>query len=279
MSIDARSDVPRREAIASLSPGTLITIASGPLAVDIAPAAGGRIAQIRHGDGEWLLGHSERNAASIAWGSYPMVPWAGRIRRGRFDFQGRRYQLPLNHGDHAVHGVAYEMPWRVDTLTPTQADLSLALPEDARWPFGGTAHQRIEVGENWLKVALSVTAGEHAMPATVGLHPWFRKPDRIEFAPTRIYPRDEEGIATLPLAEPPPGPWDDCFVNHQPVILHRGGQAVRLTSDCVHWVVYDETRDATCIEPQSGPPDGFNLEPKQLAPGASCAIWLLMEWR
>lgn len=264
--------------MAPLAPGPLITIAKGPLSVEIAPAAGGRIAQIACDGVEWLVGHNDRTSAMIAWGSYPMVPWAGRIRRGRFDFQGRSYQLPLNLGDHAIHGVAFGMPWRVDTHARSRAELSLVLPDDERWPFGGTCRQHFEVGDSWLKMMLSVAAGERAMPVTIGWHPWFHKPDRIEFSPTMVYPRDEEGVATRPLAPPPPGPWDDCFVNNDPVLIHRAGQRVRLTSDCSHWVVYDEIGHATCIEPQSGPPDGFNLEPLQLPPGASVEAWFLLEW-
>ena len=121
-------------------------------------------------------------------------------------------------------------------------------------------------------------AGERAMPVALGWHPWFRKPERMEFSPSAHYPRDDEGMATLPPAPPPTGPWDDCFVNTSPVILHLEGRRVRLTSDCRHWVVYDEPAHATCVEPQSGPPDAFNLEPLVLAPGETLQRWFLMEW-
>lgn len=261
-----------------LAPGPTIRIGSGSLSVEVAPRAGGRIARIAHDGVEWLVGHDGPTSAMIAWGSYPMAPWAGRIRRGRFDFDGQAYRLPLNLGEHAIHGVAFAMPWQVDVHTPAHVELSLALPEDERWPFGGSCRQRIEVGDDRLRMALSVTAGRCAMPAVIGWHPWIRKPDRIGFSPTAIYPRDGEGIATHPLAPPPPGPWDDCFTNGEPVLVHRAGQRLRLTSDCSHWVVYDEPAHATCIEPQSGPSDGFNLEPLRLGPGESLRRWFLWEW-
>ena len=264
-------------AMVSFAPGALITIGAGPVSIDIAPEAGGRIAQIRHRGIELLVGHSE-SEAMIAWGSYPMAPWAGRIRHGRFDFGGRTVCLPLNLGGHAIHGVAFAMPWRIDAHSSRQVELSLPLPEDERWPFGGVVRQHIDVAPDRLRMALSVTAGEQPMPATFGWHPWLRKPDRIEFAPSAFYPRNAEGIATLPLAPPPPGPWDDCFINRAPVLVHRGGQTLRLTSDCSHWVVYDEPAHATCIEPQSGPPDAFNLAPSLLSPGETARAWFLWEW-
>jgi aldose 1-epimerase len=114
----------------------------------------------------------------------------------------------------------------------------------------------------------------------LGWHPWFRKPERLEFAPASYYPRDAQGIATMPLADPPWGrPWDDCFINTQPVQLHRTGQILRLTSNCDHWVVYDERAESTCVEPQSGPPDSFNLDAtRRLAAGDAVSAWFLMEW-
>ena len=278
MELDLRPDAPRTDAMAPLAPGPLLTIASGALSIDIAPLAGGRIAQVRRDGVECLVGHGDDTSATIAWGSYPMAPWAGRIRGGRFDFRGRGYQLPPNLGDHAIHGVAFAMPWRVDAHSHDHVELSLALPEDESWPFGGSCRQRIEIGGDRLRMTLSVTAGEHAMPAAIGWHPWLRKPDRVEFAPDLVYPRDAEGIATLPLAPAPPGPWDDCFVHRGPVLVHRAGQRLRFTSDCTRWVVYDEAGHTTCIEPQSGPPDGFNLEPMELAAGESIEAWFLWEW-
>ncbi|UNK48761.1 aldose epimerase [Lysobacter sp. S4-A87] len=268
---------PRADAMASLASGPLTTLGTGALAVDIAPEAGGRIAQIRLDGVEQLVGHGDDSAA-IAWGCYPMVPWAGRVRNGRFTSGGHRHQLPRNLGAHAIHGVGFTMPWRLQSTGADQAELSLALPQDDHWPFGGSSRQRIEVGDRHVRLTLSATAGDRAMPATIGWHPWFRKPDRVAFEPRMIYPRDADGIAVRPLVEPTPGPWDDCFINDLPVLIERGGQRVRLTSDCIHWVVYDGAAHATCVEPQSGPPDAFNLEPMLLASHTSVESWFLFEW-
>ena len=262
-----------------MAPGELIHIGRGALSVVIAPEAGGRVAQIRHDGLEWLVGHDDDHQAMIAWGSYPMLPWAGRIRHGQFGFDGQRYALPINLGAHAIHGVGLALPWRVDGHGPHDAELSLDLPQDERWPFGGRAHQRFEVTERALRMESSVTAGKQGMPVTLGWHPWFRKPDCLDFAPTRAYPRDDEGIACLPLIDPPASPWDDCFINTRPVELQRAGQRLRLSSDCGHWVVYDEPAHATCVEPQSGPPDAFNLGlARNLAPEESLSAWFLLEW-
>lgn len=265
------------DASASLAPGPLIRLARGALQVDVAPQAGGRIAQITHGGAAQLVGYDECQAM-IGWGCYPMVPWAGRIRDGRFTFDGRDVQLPLNLGAHAIHGVGFAMPWRVESRRNHFVELSLALPQDERWPFGGTANQRIKLGEDRLELRLSVRAGLVSMPAVIGWHPWFRKPSRLRFSPSGVYPRDGEGIATRPLTAPTPSPWDDCFTNTDVVTLEYPGKQLQLSSDCSHWVVYDEISRATCVEPQSGPPDGFNIEPFVLQPLGAFQRNLRMSW-
>jgi len=264
-----------------MAPGPLLKIADGDLSADIAPEAGGRIAQIRCDGVEQLVGHGEHDAtAAIAWGSYAMVPWCGRIRRGRFEFEGRSYALPANFEGHAIHGVGYLMPWQVTEQSARHVALELALPSDHRWPFGGVAGQRIELDGRRLTMTLSATAVEHAMPVAMGWHPWFRKPGRLEFEPEAMYSRDAaEGITTLPLQAVRPGPWDDCFVNRREVVLHRAGQRLRLACECSDWVVYDEPGFATCVEPQTAPPDAFNLgQGLTLQPGETASARYVLTW-
>ena len=78
------------------------------------------------------------------------------------------------------------------------ARLSLELPEEPAWPFGGIARQYVEIRGNEVRLLLSLQAGARSMPAEIGWHPWFRKPERLEFSPSQMYPRDADGIAILP---------------------------------------------------------------------------------
>jgi aldose 1-epimerase len=270
--------LPIDDAQAPLPAGRLQWLRAGRLEVALAPSAGGRIAQMRYDGVEWLVGEGDVGSAAIAWGCYPMVPWAGRIRQGRFTFEGRPYVLPANLGAHAIHGLGFSRPWRIDSADVDAATLSLALPEDDYWPFGGTATQAIHIGPNRLDLHLSVQAGHRAMPAVLGWHPWFRKPDRLLFAPTAMYPRDGTGIATAPCVSAAPGPWDDCFINHAEVTLVSAGQQLRLTANTDHWVVYDGAAHATCVEPQTGPPDGFTLGTTRLEPGQRLELAFELAW-
>jgi aldose 1-epimerase len=265
-------------ALSPLLPGQLVPLVHGELLVTVAPEAGGRIVQTTCDGIDWLHGYRPYNSATIAWGCYPMIPWAGRLRRGRFAVRGRQFQLPTNLQGHAIHGLAFARPWIIDKRTTDTLSMRLELPEDTDWPFGGTARQRITLRERRMLLEIEITAGRQPMPCVVGWHPWFQKPAHVDFAATACYPRDDEGIATLPLGPLPRGHWDDCFLNEEPVRLERDGCWLRLSSDCRHWVVYDALPTTTCFEPQSGPPDAFNLEPNQLPAGQSMARWFLWEW-
>lgn len=240
----------------------MLTLETADAVVTLAPEHGGRIAQIVAA-GRRLLADGDAASHPMMWGSFPMAPWAGRVRHGRFELDGTTYQLPLGLPPHAIHGTTYLRAWDVTERSATAATMRCALD----WELGGTASQRIVLGHASLECQLAVEAGDRAMPAELGWHPWFTEPDELVFAPAAMYALDAEGIPTGALVDPPPGPWDDCFVNHEPVVLRYPDLTVTLTADCTDWVVYDRPATTVCVEPQSGPPDAFTLRPRRLAPG------------
>jgi aldose 1-epimerase len=196
----------------------------------------------------------------MLWGSYPMAPWAGRVRHGRFRFDGIEHRLPIDAPPHAIHGTAHLDRWDVVDAGRDHCELQC----DLRWQFGGIAHQHLVLRPDGLVMLLAVAATTQRMPAVLGWHPCFHPPDAARLHFGAMYRRDDEGIPSGELVPPPPSPWDDCFVRPQQALTMRYGSPVdglevRLDSDCDHWVVFDELPDALCVEPQSGPPDAFNL--------------------
>jgi aldose 1-epimerase len=250
------------------------------VAVDVDLANGGRLAQITVSDLPLLTDVPDSlnpDVDTFGWGSYPMAPWAGRLRGGRFRWFNADHRLRLNHDDsgvgaadhqHAMHGTVLDAAWIIDEQTESTVTISCPLDQpDSGWTLGGVAHQRIEVFDRQLRCDLSVTVSAHSdhalpFPAEIGWHPWWRKPDSLSFHPDAMYERDTVGLPTGQLVAPSAPPWDDCFVNTAPVTLHYDRPLVpnvTLSSDCDHWVVYDHPRRATCVEPQSGPPNAFNM--------------------
>lgn len=265
--------------------------------VDIDLAAGGRIRQVAVTDGadtvELLAASDERDPASTGWGSFPMAPWAGRLRNGRFRFFDREIGLDLNHADgtgtgggpirpprpaphgtltgddlrrHAIHGTTFARPWTVVDVDTHRVEATCELVGALGWDLAGVARQIISVSPTRIDLELAVEpADDVAFPAAVGWHPWFVKPDRLVVHPLAMYEQDGVGLPTGRLVEPTEPPWDDCFVMHAPAELHydrRLAPVVTVSShDCDHWVIYDRPAHATCVEPQSGPPDALNLRP------------------
>jgi galactose mutarotase-like enzyme len=131
-----------------------------------------------------------------------------------------------------------------------------------------------------------VHSDERPFPASLGWHPWFRRrlsrgaPVEISFAAREMYVRDADGIPTGERVPPPPGPWDDCFtqVAEPPSLLWPGALRVTLEASVDHWVVYDEPEHAVCVEPQTGPPDALNLEPRIVAPERPLVATARLAW-
>ncbi len=117
---------------------------------------------------------NDPSLSPTSWGAFPMVPYAGRISNGRFDFAGSSYRMPINHGQHAIHGTTLTSRWI--ELAPGH----LAVDLDKPWPFGGTVSHRVELQQDSdhtgrLFLELSILAGHDPMPAMVGWHPWFNR--------------------------------------------------------------------------------------------------------
>ncbi|MFK8023767.1 MAG: aldose 1-epimerase [Ilumatobacter sp.] len=261
--------------------------------VVVAPRHGGRVRSISVTSGseraELLIAPGEADG-SLTWGCYPMAPWAGRLRHGRFEFMGDEVLLDLNHADggdagggrieppvdnpgglapddrrHTIHGTTYDRLWDVVSAADDRIEMTCPIDGSRKWPFPGLARQLISVRTDGVDFELTVEPTAGPFPATVGWHPWFARPKQIDFEPLAMYRRDEIGVTTDELLPPVPPPWDDCFINHRPVRLHydRGvAPTVTVTSpDCDHWVVFDGARAGIAVEPQSGPPNAPNVRP------------------
>ena len=248
---------------------------------------GGRVASlVVHGEERLVAGPATFDNP-LAWGSYPMAPWAGRVRAGRFAFAGSTHQLPRRLPPHALHGTVLDVPWSVSHASSSEVRLAVALGPE--WPWAGTAHQHIElVGDTSsgaLRCWMSVESIDTAFPAQVGWHPWFQDhheapiAPRLGFAAQAMYRRDRHGIPTGDTVVPGPHPWDDCFVGvtDAPTLTYRDETVLVLSSDCDHWVVY-EPDGAVCVEPQSGPPDGFTLRPDVVEPGRPLSRTFVCAW-
>lgn len=260
--------------------GNRLRLSSGPAEAEVDVEQGGRVAALSIRNRPLLCSFE---SGSLQWGTYPMVPWAGRVADGRFDFAGRTHHLPLNLPPHAAHGSACTSAWEVADERTIRLDLA------PPWPFGGRVEQTFDLTDDHLTMTLSVEA-DQAMPVMVGWHPWFHRflggPDGrpveavLAFEAESMYELDARMIPTGRLISPPPGPWDNCFtgVRAGPSVTWPGLVRLRLSSSCDHWVVFTRPGHALCVEPQSGAPDEFNRRAPVLAAGERLEAWFRLDW-
>jgi aldose 1-epimerase len=213
-----------------------------------------------------------------------MVPFAGRVRHGRFGFGGHHHSLPVNMAPHAIHGTVFESRWSVIDVDVATCRLRCDLGD--AWPFRGRVEHLISLSHESPNLGrvdheLTVVADE-SMPAQVGWHPWFVEPRTTRLRFRAMHPRDDEGIARPSESVIPdlvPGTIDDCFVDPQEILTLRYDTFdLELTSTCRYWVVYDEPSHATCVEPQSGPPNGLNHAPTVVTPEHPLTHRFTIEW-
>ncbi len=262
---------------------TVITLTAGPAQVTLDLNAGARIASWKVHGLELLEPRTASNHP-FGWGSYAMVPFAGRIRDGKLAFDEATYDLPRNMGLHAIHGTGFDRPWTLLSATNTMAIVGLRFSEP--WPFAGTVTHLFQLSNDRLiqQISVSPTVDQ---PITLGWHPWFRRQlERgsalqldVDMSEAKQWTRDASGIPTGKLGCVKDRPWDDCFRGVGAMGLRwPGALTVDVTHDCPDVVIYDPEH-AICIEPQSGPPNAANLSPTEALVPAGSALEHTVQWR
>jgi len=188
----------------------VFTLSNDSASIVVDATHGGRLASLRIQDAEVLLTGGPDDT-TLTWGCYPMVPYAGRVRSGVVRFNNVDHQLPLTLPPHAAHGTVFAQSWTVVDATASTIELNANL--GSQWPFGGSVSQRIELSNDHVRLGLRVTAGDQAMPAQVGWHPWFCKPSHTSLIFESMLQRDGHGIATTIRERTDAVNVDDCFIN------------------------------------------------------------------
>lgn len=208
-----------------------------------------------------------------------MVPFASRIRDGRFSFAGERVSLAANNlpEPHAIHGHGFQRPWQQLAATETSLLLEYLHPADS-WPWMYRARQHVALQEESLVIRLTVAnLSGRPMPLGIGLHPYFVSTPacRVLASVASQWRLDEE---LLPISAAA-GRRDDA----SSVLFRSGEQRDALYSGwdgtailelperqaririqagppLNHLVVFaDAAAQAVCIEPVSNVVDAFNL--------------------
>jgi aldose 1-epimerase len=293
----------------------LVVLAAGELRLVLAPDVGGSIASFtrhwqegrRRRELHWMrpataTGLALRNPLDMA--SFPLVPFCNRIREGRASFEGREIRFPPNHpgedAPHPLHGIAWLLPWQVESAGQDEASLVISVDASEAWPWRFFARQKFRLEQRALHVEMEVRNDDSgAMPLGIGHHPYFphhrgtrvRSPARAMWrGDAEVMPVDlqaggpvdalSEGVelAKLDLDNNFTG-WERSTRIDWPADLHGPARSLTLEAEppLDYFVLYCPSGyDYFCAEPVSQCTDWLNLLPRhgreplggaRLAPG------------
>ncbi|MFT5222188.1 MAG: aldose 1-epimerase [Glaciecola sp.] len=258
-----------------------VRLANDRAQVEVDLTRGGRISSLVVDGWSLLVGPSDDD---LAWGAYVMAPWAGRVRDGRFSFDGLEHQLPRRTGEHALHGTVLDRQWE-------QLDVGrLRTPLGASWPWSGSIEHQLDLDEDGLTLELTLSSDSEAFPASMGWHPWFlRRITKggahadldLDVQPVDAWDVDAELIPTGVIGPAPGPPWDTPFdsLARAPVLRWPGALDLSILSDVACWVIYSEPEHAVCVEPQTARPDALSLvDVAVVRPGAPLTASCRLAW-
>jgi aldose 1-epimerase len=254
----------------------LLSLRAGRLALDLAPQAGGSIARFTLDDAIDLLRPLPPEGLAPDRGNrsacYPLVPFSNRIGHGRLAFGDQLIRLEPNWPgvSHPMHGEGWAGPWKVMRSDRQSTELLHEHDGKRGWPFRYRARQSFRLGGDTLTIMMSIENLERqAVPAGIGLHPFFARDDDTEicFRAAGVWLADADVLPTERIDVPPswdfstPRPvvtgLDNCFEGwdgNAAIIRPRHGVRldVQASEPFRHAVVYTPPdRAYLCVEPVS----------------------------
>jgi aldose 1-epimerase len=276
---------------------TLLSLRTGRLFVELAPAAGGAISRIAV-DGEDVL--RPMSPADVASGkgnhaaAYPLVPYSNRIRSGELVFEGEIFHLERNWPgvNHPMHGDGWAHGWHLEKQDDRSVEISYLherAGERGGWPFRYRAHQSYRLDDDRLTVRMALeNLEDRAVPAGLGLHPFFVRDADTELTCRckAVWTADAEVLPIERIAVPPHWDFaqarkvdslvlDNCFDGwdgRAEIVWpkRRLKLALEASQPFRHLVIYvPPGRDIFCVEPVSHANGLVGLSP--LGPGATLA--------
>src|SRR5258708_34172734 len=88
-------------------------------------------------DGRQLVAGYRADEMSSSARGQVLIPWPNRLQDGRYEFDGRRHQLPLNEPEqrNAIHGLVRWAAWTTSEREPYRAGMEHVLHPQPGYPF------------------------------------------------------------------------------------------------------------------------------------------------
>lgn len=268
----------------------MVTLTHAGFCLTLNPQAGGTVQSLSW-RGQDLLRASSNSGDPLASSGFPMVPFCGRIDQARFTWDGVTHTLAKNFPPepHAIHGLGWQNPWRVEDVTANSITLLFDHDPDGAgevWPWAFQARQHFVLEDTGLVLVMSLTnVSKSPMPAGMGWHPYFERADAKLQAPvTAVWAADAGGISTGTAAVDRSNDLRtqrdlqaisldhafECPNASATIVWPQRDLALQMRSSdgLGRLVVYvPHGQDFFCVEPLSHAPDAINRSPPYSATG------------
>jgi aldose 1-epimerase len=104
-----------------------------------------------------------------------LIPWPNRLAGGRYEFNGRSLQLPINEvaKQNAIHGLVRWANWTLSGLEPSRVRVAYVLHPQPGYPFMLGLEIEYALDGSGLQVSVSATnLGLEPLPYAAGHHPY-----------------------------------------------------------------------------------------------------------
>ncbi len=152
--------------------GEQIEIAVGDQRAVVVEVGGG-LRSYSAGSRELVDGYRADEMSSSGRGQV-LIPWPNRLQDGRYEFDGRRHQLPLNEPEHrnAIHGLVRWANWTTAEREPHRAVMEHVLHPQPGYPFSLRISIEYALTDSGLRVRTTArNLGTDPCPYGSGAHP------------------------------------------------------------------------------------------------------------
>ena len=282
-----------------------LTLKAHGYTLALAPDHGGSVTRLSRSNVDILRRSPEGESDPVELSAFPMVPFSGRIARGRFAWEGTTHTLPANFPPepHSIHGFGWQSRWDVAGYSESSSTLQYEY-RGKDWPWWFDAAQAFSLHPWGLQLVMTIqNRSQTPMPAGLGWHPYFPSSGAVIQSVTESI--IENGADMIPLRRVPvsagndlrhPRPIEPLELDNAYGVAAAGAERLPQQPEDRRHVLTWPDRTVTlqcspalstvvvysppgqgffCVEPASHPPDAINTEPHslhRLAPGESLQV-------
>lgn len=136
----------------------------------------GAILRVLRWKGTDLIAPFDADQPDPCCNGYMLVPYPNRIEEGRYTFEGKTYQFPIDEPERntSLHGTGYRAFWKVVDQQDDTVSLEWRNAAEATsYPFKVRARVRYTLTDDGLRLEMTAfNDGTVDAPWAFGIHPW-----------------------------------------------------------------------------------------------------------